>query len=123
MPSVPFHIGGAYVSTMLLTKLQKLFYSPIYSRISSCLSTSKKPYKSLIFSLVFAFAVGLSAYNFGALARFKIPALPFYFIALIILMDRANLLEKVTDEAKEEKDDGIVIIKTSSPGQLISESI
>lgn len=57
----------------------------------------------LIFSLVFSFAVGLSAYNFGALARFKIPALPFYFIGLIILMDRANLLKRESEEETTEK--------------------
>ncbi len=74
----------------------------------------------LIFSLVFAFAVGLSAYNFGALARFKIPALPFYFIALIILMDRGNLLKL---ETEKEGEDGITIAKTPAPGTLISETI
>lgn len=39
----------------------------------------------LIFSLVFAFAVGVSTYNFGTLTRYKIPLLPFYCIGLIIL--------------------------------------
>src|SRR5688500_17569780 len=32
----------------------------------------------LIFSIIFGFAVGISSYNFGALSRYKIPALPFY---------------------------------------------
>lgn len=41
----------------------------------------------LIFALTFSFAVGFSTYNFGALARYKIPALPFYFIALFVLLD------------------------------------
>ena len=40
---------------------------------------------SLTFALVFAFAVGFSTYNFGALMRYKIPALPFYFAALAII--------------------------------------
>ncbi len=44
----------------------------------------------LIFSLVFAFAVGVSTYNFGTLTRYKIPLLPFYCIALIILSYREN---------------------------------
>jgi 4-amino-4-deoxy-L-arabinose transferase-like glycosyltransferase len=38
-----------------------------------------------MFSLLFAFAVGFSAYNFGALARYKIPCMPFYIAALFIL--------------------------------------
>ena len=40
----------------------------------------------LVFSLIFAFAVGLSSANFGALSRYKIPCLPFYAAMLIILI-------------------------------------
>jgi hypothetical protein len=39
----------------------------------------------LIFSIAYAFAVGVSTYNFGTLARYKIPILPFYFVGLVIL--------------------------------------
>ena len=39
----------------------------------------------LIFSLIFAFAVGISSYNFGALSRYKIPCLPFFAMALILI--------------------------------------
>ena len=41
----------------------------------------------LVFSLIFAFAVGVSSYNFGALSRYKIPCLPFYAALLIVLYD------------------------------------
>lgn len=34
------------------------------------------------FSLMFAFAVGVSTYNFGTLSRYKIPLLPFYAMGL-----------------------------------------
>jgi hypothetical protein len=37
----------------------------------------------LVFSIIFAFAVGVSTFNFGTLARYKIPLLPFYSLALI----------------------------------------
>lgn len=37
----------------------------------------------LVFSITFAFAVGVSTFNFGTLARYKIPLLPFYLLALI----------------------------------------
>ena len=39
----------------------------------------------LIFTLIVAFAVGLSTSNFGSLVRYKIPCLPFYTAFLIIL--------------------------------------
>lgn len=41
----------------------------------------------LIFAIVFAYAVGLTTYNFGALARYKIPCLPFYLVAMLLILD------------------------------------
>jgi hypothetical protein len=52
---------------------------------------------SLIFSLFFAFSVGLTTSNFGSLVRYKIPAEPFYIASMIII--RHYLKE---DELKEE---------------------
>ncbi|MCB0700162.1 MAG: hypothetical protein H6551_08040 [Chitinophagales bacterium] len=37
----------------------------------------------LIFTLIFAFAVGISSGNFGTLSRYRIPCLPFYGMMLI----------------------------------------
>ncbi|MBL0742442.1 hypothetical protein [Chryseolinea lacunae] len=39
----------------------------------------------LTFSIIYAFAVGASTFNFGTLARYKIPLLPFFAIALVLL--------------------------------------
>ena len=48
----------------------------------------------LIFSIIFAFAVGISSYNFGALSRYKIPCLPFYAMALILIYYKNKPLNK-----------------------------
>ncbi len=40
---------------------------------------------ALLFSLTFAFAVGVSTFNFGTLVRYKIPMLPFFIIALLLM--------------------------------------
>ncbi|MBN8703024.1 MAG: hypothetical protein J0M08_08160 [Bacteroidetes bacterium] len=40
---------------------------------------------SFLFALFFAFAVGLSTANFGALVRLKIPCIPFFVASLFIL--------------------------------------
>ena len=48
----------------------------------------------LIFSLIFAFAVGISSYNFGALSRYKIPCLPFYALALVLIYYKNKPLNK-----------------------------
>lgn len=42
---------------------------------------------ALSFTLVFAFAIGVSTYNFGTLVRYKIPLLPFFTTALVIMLD------------------------------------
>jgi hypothetical protein len=53
----------------------------------------KDPYVlfCLVFSLIFAFAVGISSYNFGALSRYKIPCLPFYGAFILILYHHKKL--------------------------------
>jgi hypothetical protein len=39
----------------------------------------------LVFALVFAFAVGVSTFNFGTLSRYKIPMMPFYLLSIGII--------------------------------------
>lgn len=40
---------------------------------------------TLIFSISFAFAVGVSTFNFGTLVRYRVPVAPFFLTALIII--------------------------------------
>jgi hypothetical protein len=42
---------------------------------------------AVIFSVFFAFSVGLTTSNFGALVRYKIPAVPFYMSSLFIILE------------------------------------
>lgn len=58
-----------------------------------------------VFSLSFAFAVGIATYNFGSLVRYKIPLLPFYVAALVVLLPRkeAKSPTKVSAFASTEK--------------------
>jgi hypothetical protein len=42
---------------------------------------------SLLFALFFAFSVGLTTANYGALSRLKIPCIPFYVASLFIVYD------------------------------------
>jgi len=39
----------------------------------------------MVFSLTFAFAVGVSTFNFGTLSRYKIPLLPFYCLLMVYI--------------------------------------
>ncbi len=54
-----------------------------------------------IFSIVFAFAVGVSTYNFGTLMRYKIPLMPFYLSAMVILRYSKKDKKLVSLEATE----------------------
>jgi len=59
----------------------------------------------LIFTLVFAFAVGISTSNFGSLVRYKIPCLPFYTAFLIILyypQKQELVLRKERDKSRKQ---------------------
>jgi hypothetical protein len=54
----------------------------------------------LIFAIVFGFSVGLTAYNFGALVRYKIPALPMFGIVLAVVYSRVKMAQAKALEAK-----------------------
>jgi hypothetical protein len=81
----PFMLLSAMESAILfLLTITVLFRKGIFKTISMLF---KQPFLGfcLLFSLVFAFAVGLNSYNFGTLVRYKIPLIPFYIAALVIV--------------------------------------
>ncbi len=55
-----------------------------------------------LFSIVFAFAVGISTYNFGTLVRYKIPLYPFFVSGLFILYSYAKRERKDSEFALTE---------------------
>jgi hypothetical protein len=56
----------------------------------------------LVFSITFAFAVGVSTFNFGTLTRYRIPLLPFYLLALVVIADSSKSERKLEElEATE----------------------
>ena len=54
----------------------------------------------MMFSLIFAFAVGISSYNYGALARYKIPCMSFYLAAIYIIDYIGYSKKKMVDSEK-----------------------
>jgi hypothetical protein len=50
--------------------------------------------------MILAFIIGFTTYNFGALARYKIPLIPFYLSALVIIQH----LHKEKKSALEEEE-------------------
>lgn len=65
---------------------------------------------SLLFALLFAFAVGVSTYNFGSLMRYKIPLVPFYFIALAIPLEFKKLQRRKAKQQSFEVEKHIAYV-------------
>lgn len=78
--------------TLLLT-FYTLFKVGILRSIRLIITTPEITF-CIIFSIIFAFAVGFTSFNFGALARYKIPALPFYYVAMVLLLHIRNQEKK-----------------------------
>lgn len=63
----------------------KVLFSIRLAKIWSTIRNDPTIQFCLVFSIIFAFAVGISSYNFGALSRYKIPCLPFYALAILLI--------------------------------------
>jgi hypothetical protein len=48
----------------------------------------------MLFSLFFAFGVGIAGTNFGALVRYKIPMMPFFFGGLYLIFKLSKVKTK-----------------------------
>jgi len=49
---------------------------------------------SVLFTVFFMFAVGMASANFGALVRYKIPAMPFFVASIFIMLDKYKAYKK-----------------------------
>jgi hypothetical protein len=58
---------------------------------------------SLVFSLFFAFSIGLTTSNFGSLVRYKIPAMPF-FLASLFILQHLYQAKRAAENAAHEKE-------------------
>ncbi len=58
---------------------------------------------SIVFSIFFAFSIGLTTSNFGSLVRYKIPAIPFFVASLFMISETYKTLKKKSEEELLEK--------------------
>ncbi len=106
------YLWEAHNMVMLLSAVESLallvltFYVLIKSGWSFFRLAVTKPVLLFCFSfaLVFAFAVGISTYNFGSLVRYKIPMIPFFVMGLFIILDY------VKREKRLDQDDAFSLI-------------
>ena len=82
----PVMLLSALESFALLIFTLYVFYTAGIAKGFRLISSNPILIFCFLFSIVFAFAVGISTYNFGSLVRYKIPFYPFFVSGLIILL-------------------------------------
>lgn len=90
----PILIPAALEGLISLFLTIRLLYKTGFVRFTKLIISNPEVQFCLVFSIIFAFSVGFTSYNFGTLVRYKIPLMPFYFIALFILADKDKIPEK-----------------------------
>lgn len=83
----PMLVPAAIEAVITLVLTIRLLLKGGVIRIIKMIIANPEAQFCLIFSIVFAFCIGFTSFNFGALARYKIPLMPFYYIALFIITD------------------------------------
>ena len=78
-------VAAALESSLILLYSIYIFLGLNFFRVIKIVKDDTYIIFCLTFSLFFAFFVGFSSYNFGALVRYKTPCIPFYLIALFVL--------------------------------------
>ncbi len=76
---------NAFEATLFLLVTLKLLLLIGPIKVWRAISSDPNIQFCLIFTLIFGFAVGISTYNFGSLSRYRIPCLPLYAIALVLI--------------------------------------
>lgn len=81
----PMVILNSLEATLFLFLTLKLLFVIGLRRVWNSISKNPNIQFFLIFTIIFAFAVGISSYNFGALSRYRIPCLPFFALSLVLI--------------------------------------
>ena len=63
------------------------------------LFTNSMGFFCFFYSVIFAIFVGATTLNFGTLVRYKVPCLPFYIIALFLILEAAIIAKRNTQKA------------------------
>lgn len=90
----PIMALSALESLLFLFITLRVFFVVGLRKVWKTIGTDPTIQFCLIFSLIFAFAVGVTTYNFGSLSRYKIPCLPFYTLALILIFYKNQPITK-----------------------------
>ncbi|GIV33707.1 MAG: hypothetical protein KatS3mg031_1242 [Chitinophagales bacterium] len=99
----PVMFLSALESLALFIFTLRIIFSVGFGAIFRISIANPEVFFALLFSIIFAFAVGFTSFNFGALVRYKIPCIPFYVMALFIIRYHANMAKNAGALAVTEK--------------------
>ena len=94
-----------YLTVMILLRMP-------FRRITQIIGSNQLLVFSLLFAVFFSFSVGLTTSNFGALVRYRIPSLPFFVSAILIVRstNRNMLLPEGTLSEEESESTQVNLI-------------
>ncbi|MDD5571415.1 MAG: hypothetical protein PHD97_09730 [Bacteroidales bacterium] len=95
----PVMIISALENTVMLIFVLFVLFKVGPFRTISIISSEPVLIFSFLFAIFFAFSVGLTTANFGALVRYRIPAIPFFVAGLFIM--RQRLVEILAERQAE----------------------
>ena len=81
----PLMVISALENTILLFFTLFLFFKTNPRKVIRIILSEPLLLYSIFFSLLLAFGVGMAGTNFGALSRYKIPFMPYYFSAIYLI--------------------------------------
>ncbi len=90
--SNPVMLMSALENTFLIFLTLRVFFRVGLFKVFRKIFSEPLLIFSFVFVIFFAFSVGLTTANFGALVRYKIPSIPF-FISLLMILDHSKILE------------------------------
>jgi hypothetical protein len=84
----PVQLVAAIEATVFIFLTLRVLYKVGIKKMFSTIFAEHFVFAALVFSISFAFAVGVTSGNFGTLVRYKIPMMPFYVAAMLIILEK-----------------------------------
>lgn len=85
---------SAIENTLVLFGFLYVFFSAGIFRTYKIISENPIIFFSILYTIIFGFAVGLSTSNFGALVRYKIPSTPFFLSSILMIWKENQLINE-----------------------------
>jgi hypothetical protein len=95
-------LSALEATTFLILTLIVFFRAGVFKTFGKIFNDSNLLF-FFVFTLIFAFAVGISTGNFGSLSRYKIPCMPFFGALLLILFYQTKQQAVASNAIKHAK--------------------